>query len=123
MTLAQQLGADAEAKILQQRLDVLEDYKSKYLATMKEITNLENTPSDKLNGYNTPKDTNTTNGNSGSGGSSSSAPSLNKGSYVSVKPGTNGIQILMVVAIVVQHVLELLNISIMVEAIHITLMV
>lgn len=88
MTLAQQLGADAEAKILQQRLDVLEDYKSKYLATMKEITNLENTPSDKLNGYNTPKDTNTTNGNSGSGGSSSSAPSLNKGSYVSVKPGT-----------------------------------
>ena len=58
MTLAQQLGADAEAKILQQRLDVLEDYKSKYLATMKEITNLENTPSDKLNGYNTPKDTN-----------------------------------------------------------------
>jgi TP901 family phage tail tape measure protein len=88
MTLAQQLGADAEAKILQKRLDVLEDYKSKYLATMKEITNLENTPSDKLNGYNTPKDTNTTNGNSGSGGSSSSAPSLNKGSYVSVKPGT-----------------------------------
>lgn len=88
MTLAQQLGADAEAKILQQRLDVLEDYKSKYLATMKEITNLENTPSDKLSGYNTPKDTNTTNGNSGSGGSSSSAPSLNKGSYVSVKPGT-----------------------------------
>lgn len=88
MTLAQQLGADAEAKILQQRLDVLEDYKSKYLATMKEITNLENTPSDKLNRYNTPKDTNTTNGNSGSGGSSSSAPSLNKGSYVSVKPGT-----------------------------------
>lgn len=88
ITLAQQLGADAEAKILQKRLDVLEDYKSKYLATMKEITDLENTPSDKLNGYNTPKDTNTTNGNSSSGGSSSSAPSLNKGSYVSVKPGT-----------------------------------
>lgn len=88
MTLAQQLGADAEAKILQKRLDVLEDYKSKYLATMKEITDLENIPSDKLNGYNTPKDTNTTNGNSSSGGSSSSAPSLNKGSYVSVKPGT-----------------------------------
>lgn len=87
MTLAQQLGADAEAKILQKRLDVLEDYKSKYLATMKEITDLENTSSDKLNGYNTPKDTNTTNGNGGSGGSSSSAPSLNKGSYVSVKPG------------------------------------
>ena len=86
MTLAQQLGADAEAKILQKRLDVLEDYKSKYLATMKEITNLENTPSDKLNGYNTPKNTNTANGNRSSGGFSR-APSLNKGSYVSVKPG------------------------------------
>lgn len=86
MTLAQQLGADAEAKILQKRLDVLEDYKSKYLATMKEITDLENTPSDKLSGYNTPKNTNTTKGNRSSGGSSS-APSLNKGSYVSVKPG------------------------------------
>ena len=88
ITLAQQLGADAEAKILQKRLDVLEDYKSKYLATMKEIADLENTPSDKLNGYNASKDTNTTNGNSGSGGSSSGTPSLNKGSYVSVKPGT-----------------------------------
>ena len=55
---------------------------------MKEIADLENTPSDKLNGYNTPKDTNTTNGNSGSRSSSSSAPSLNEGSYVSVKPGT-----------------------------------
>lgn len=86
--LAQQLGADAEAKILEQKIEQVKEYAEKYKATMAEITRLENTPSDQLNGYNTPKDTNTTNGNSGSGVSSSSAPSLNKGSYVSVKPGT-----------------------------------
>ena len=84
--LAQQLGANAEAAILQQRLDVLEEYKSKYLAIMKEIADLENTPADQLSGYNTPTDTNTSSGNVGGG--SSGAPSLNKGSYVSVKPGT-----------------------------------
>lgn len=86
ITLAQQLGANAEAAILQQRLDVLEEYKSKYLAIMKEIADLENTPADQLSGYNTPTDTNTSSGNVGGG--SSGAPSLEKGSYVSVKPGT-----------------------------------
>lgn len=57
ITLANQLGADAEAQILQQRLDVLEKYKQGYLATMKEIADLENTPADKLSGYNTPTTT------------------------------------------------------------------
>lgn len=57
ITLANQLGADAEAQILQQRLDVLEKYKQGYLATMKEITDLENTPADKLSGYDTPTTT------------------------------------------------------------------
>ena len=65
---------------------MLEEYKSKYLAIMKEIADLENTPADQLSGYNTPTDTNTSSGNVGGG--SSGAPSLNKGSYVSVKPGT-----------------------------------
>ena len=64
--LAQQLGADAEAAILQQRLDVLEQYKSKYLATMAEIEKLENTPADKLSGYSTPTSTNSSSGSSGS---------------------------------------------------------
>lgn len=41
-TLAQQLGADAEAKILGQRLDVLENFKNSYLTTMAEINDLEN---------------------------------------------------------------------------------
>ena len=57
ITLANQLGADAEAQILQQRLDVLEKYKQGYLATMKEIADLENTPADKLSGYDTPTTT------------------------------------------------------------------
>ena len=62
MTLAQTLGADAEAQILNKRLDVLEKYKNEYLAIMQEIANLENTSSDKLNGYNTPTDTNVNTG-------------------------------------------------------------
>lgn len=82
--LAQQLGADAEAAILQQRLDVLEQYKSKYLATMKEITDLENTPADKLNGYNTPTSTNVSSGSSsGSGGSSSKTYTVKSGDTLS----------------------------------------
>lgn len=87
--LAQQLGADAEAQILQQRLGVLEEYKSKYLATMEEIAKYEKTPSTSL-----ASDTNggATGGGSGANGSSlaggsSKAPSLSAGSYVSVKPG------------------------------------
>ena len=57
MTLAQQLGADAEQDILNQRLNAWEAYKSKYSATMKEIAKLENTSADKLSGYDTPTTT------------------------------------------------------------------
>ena len=84
IVLAQQLGADAEAAILQQRLDVLEQYKSKYLATMKEITDLENTPADKLSGYNTPTSTNVSSGSSsGSNGSSSKTYTVKSGDTLS----------------------------------------
>lgn len=84
IVLAQQLGADAEAAILQQRLDVLEQYKSKYLATMKEITDLENTPADKLSGYNTPTSTNVSSGSSsGSSGSSSKTYTVKSGDTLS----------------------------------------
>lgn len=55
---------------------------------MKEIEELENTPADKLSGYSTPKDTNVGAGSTPSNSGTSSAPSLTKGSYVSVKPGT-----------------------------------
>lgn len=82
--LAQQLGANAEAAILQQRLDVLEQYKSKYLATMAEIEKLENTPADKLNGYNTPTSTNVSSGSSsGSSGSSSKTYTVKSGDTLS----------------------------------------
>lgn len=82
--LAQQLGANAEAAILQQRLDVLEQYKSKYLATMAEIEKLENTPADKLNGYNTPTSTNISSGSSsGSSGSSSKTYTVKSGDTLS----------------------------------------
>lgn len=82
--LAQQLGANAEAAILQQRLDVLEQYKSKYLATMAEIEKLENTPADKLNGYNTPTSTNvSSSSSSGSSGSSSKTYMVKSGDTLS----------------------------------------
>lgn len=84
IVLAQQLGADAEAAILQQRLDVLEQYKSKYLATMKEITDLENTPADKLSGYSTPTSANVSSGSSsGSSGSSSKTYTVRSGDTLS----------------------------------------
>ena len=82
--LAQQLGANAEAAILQQRLDVLEQYKSKYLATMAEIERLENTPADKLNGYSAPTSTNVSSGSSsGSSGSSSKTYTVKSGDTLS----------------------------------------
>lgn len=84
LILAQQLGADAEAKILQQKIEQVEEYAEKYKAIMKEIQDLENTPSDELNGY----DSGDSFGGDSSSGSGSSKPSLTKGSYVSVKPGT-----------------------------------
>lgn len=45
LTLQQTLGADAEAKILQQRLDVLEKFKNEYNATLSQIDALEKTSS------------------------------------------------------------------------------
>ena len=72
IVLAQQLGADAEAQILQQRLGVLEEYKSKYLATMEEIAKYEKTPSTSL--------ASDTNGGVTGGGSGASGSSLAGGS-------------------------------------------
>ena len=78
------MGADAEAQILQQRLDVLEKYKQGYLATMKEIADLENTPADKLSGYSTPTGNNVSSGkSSGSSGSSSKRYTVKSGDTLS----------------------------------------
>lgn len=75
-TLAQQLGADAEAKILEQRLDVLEKYKNGYLATMKEINDLENMTSQQIAGGSNP-----------SSNIGSSAPASNTGRSYTVQRG------------------------------------
>lgn len=83
MTLAQQLGADAEQDILNQRLNAWETYKSKYLATMKEIAKLENTPADKLSGYSTPKTTTTSSKPSSSSSSSSKTYTVKSGDTLS----------------------------------------
>ena len=84
LILLQQLGAKTENEILQQKIDAVNRYKDAYLKTMKEISDLENTPSGELSGYNNS----TSNKGGNSNRNSSNSPSLNKGSYVSVKPGT-----------------------------------
>lgn len=82
--LAQQLGADAEAKILQQKIEQVKEYAEKYKATMAEIEKLENTPADKLNGYSTPTNTSVSSGNSsGSSGSSSKTYTVKSGDTLS----------------------------------------
>lgn len=78
------MGADAEAKILQQKIKQVEEYAEKYKATMKEITDLENTPADKLSGYSTPTSTNVSSGSSsGSSGSSSKTYTVKSGDTLS----------------------------------------
>ena len=82
--LAQQLGADAEAKILQQKIEQVKEYAEKYKATMAEIERLENTPADKLNGYSAPTSTNVSSGSSsGSSGSSSKTYTVKSGDTLS----------------------------------------
>ncbi|MCI7555026.1 MAG: hypothetical protein MST00_06315 [Tenericutes bacterium] len=86
IVLAQQLGADAEKNLLGDRITYLEEYEQKYKQIMAEIAKYEKTPSTKLADVDAP--IGGTAGGSDTSNSTSSAPSLNKGSYVSVKPGT-----------------------------------
>lgn len=82
--LAQQLGADAEAKILEQKIEQVKEYAEKYKATMAEIERLENTPADKLSGYNTPTSTNvSSSSSSSSSGSSSKTYTVKRGDTLS----------------------------------------
>lgn len=41
LILAQEFGADAEEKILNKRLEILEDYRKRYLDTLKQISSME----------------------------------------------------------------------------------
>lgn len=88
MTLAQQLGANAEADILGQRLNVLEDYKNKYLATMQEIENLEKMSAQQAAGGSNPStniggSTAPSTASSGGSGGSSKAYTVQKGDTLS----------------------------------------
>jgi TP901 family phage tail tape measure protein len=96
IVLAQQLGADAEKNLLGDRITYLEEYEKKYKQIMAEIAKYEKTPSTKLAGADTPTG-GTTDGTGGTAGGAggadtssgaSGASSLEKGSHVSVKPGT-----------------------------------
>ena len=51
LILLQQLGAQTENEILQQKIDAINRYKDAYLNTMKEIAEIEKTPSNVLEGY------------------------------------------------------------------------
>lgn len=54
MQLAQQLGTDAEKNLLNDRLTYLEEYKKKYLETMRELEKLEKSPYVGVNDPTTP---------------------------------------------------------------------
>lgn len=54
MQLAQQLGTDAEKNLLNDRLTYLEEYKKKYLETMRELEKLEKSPYVGVNAPTTP---------------------------------------------------------------------
>lgn len=83
IVLVQQLGADAEKQLLIDRLTYLEEYKNKYNAIMKEIDYYSNTSSEVISGYTSSGSTSTTTSTA-----TPSAPSLSKGSYVTVKAGS-----------------------------------
>lgn len=90
LILAQQLGAETENEILQQRIEAIERYRQKYLDTMKELQQWEEDPVGAM-AEEIPistGDTGSTLPSGGTSGGATAAPSLTKGSYVSVKEGT-----------------------------------
>ena len=53
LLLAQQFGADAEEKILNKRLDILEEYRKRYLETLKQISDIEKKTAEEILGATT----------------------------------------------------------------------
>lgn len=66
LLLAQQFGADAEEKILNKRLDILEEYRKRYLETLKQISEIEKKTAEEILGV-------TSGTSAGTGGSGSGA--------------------------------------------------
>lgn len=77
LLLAQQFGADAEEKILNKRLDILEEYRKKYLETLKQISDIEKKTAEEILGV--------TSGTSAGTGSSGSGASGQAGLVSSIK--------------------------------------
>lgn len=77
LLLAQQFGADAEEKILNKRLDILEEYRKKYLETLKQISDIEKKTAEEILGV--------TSGTSSGTGSSGSSASGQAGLVSSIK--------------------------------------
>lgn len=72
ITLAQQLGAEAEHNLLIDRLTYLEEYKNGYLKTMQEIAELERQTSTDIIGDITPSSDNSQNGSNNTTGGKTS---------------------------------------------------
>lgn len=77
LLLAQQFGADAEEKILNKRLDILEEYRKRYLETLKQISDIEKKTAEEILGV--------TSGISAGTGSSESGASGQAGLVSSIK--------------------------------------
>lgn len=77
LLLAQQFGADAEEKILNKRLDILEEYRKRYLETLKQISDIEKKTAEEILGV--------TSGTSAGTGSSGSGASGQAGLVSSIK--------------------------------------
>ena len=59
LLLAQQFGADAEEQILNKRLEILEEYRKKYLETLKQISDIEKKTAEEILGATTGTSTGT----------------------------------------------------------------
>lgn len=80
LLLAQQFGTDAEEKILNKRLDILEEYRKRYLETLKQISDIEKKTAEEILGV-----TSGTSSGTGSSGSSGSSASGQAGLVSSIK--------------------------------------
>ena len=68
LLLAQQFGADAEEKILNKRLDILEEYRKRYLETLKQISDIEKKTAEEILGATTGISAGTGSSESGASG-------------------------------------------------------
>lgn len=73
LILAQKFGANAEEQILNKRLEILEEYRKKYLETLKQISDIEKKTAEEILGATTGTSTGTGGGTGGGTGASGQA--------------------------------------------------